>query len=178
MRRSWLEGEVSRRVAVYLLWAVFFATLPLPFYMGASGVEPPLGVSFLAALAGGIWLAEGNGGTTGMFAGLALAQAVLYTLLAGLAAALAARLIWAVLPRRAPLAVGLLCAVLLLRGYRMGGKRLLLWSGLCFIGLTVSNTLVFIDLTVAPHIDLYVWRLATAALAMALLLYGLVWESD
>ncbi|HEY7378828.1 MAG TPA: DUF5985 family protein [Steroidobacteraceae bacterium] len=72
----------------------------------------------------------------------------------------------------------LLCAVLLLRGYRQGGKRLLLWSGLCFIGLTVSNTLVFIDLTVAPQIDLYVWRLASAALAMMLLLYGLVWESD
>jgi hypothetical protein len=72
----------------------------------------------------------------------------------------------------------LLCAVLLLRGYRKGGKRLLLWSGLCFIGLTVSNALVFVDLTVAPQIDLYVWRLATAALAIVLLLYGLVWESD
>ena len=72
----------------------------------------------------------------------------------------------------------LLCTVLLLRGYRQGGKRLLLWSGLCFLGLTVSNTLVFVDLTVAPQVDLYVWRLASAALAMMLLLYGLVWESD
>jgi hypothetical protein len=72
----------------------------------------------------------------------------------------------------------LLCAVLLLRGYLRGGKRLLLWSGLCFVGLTVSNTLVFVDLAIAPQIDLYVWRLGTAAVAMLLLLYGLVWESD
>lgn len=72
----------------------------------------------------------------------------------------------------------LLCAVLLLRGFWQGGKRLLLWSGLCFVGLTVSNTLVFVDLAIAPQIDLYLWRLATAALAMLLLLYGLVWESD
>jgi hypothetical protein len=72
----------------------------------------------------------------------------------------------------------LLCCILLLRGYLRGRKRLLLWSGLCFAGLTLSNALVFIDLTVAPHIDLYVWRLGSAALAMLLLLYGLVWESD
>ena len=72
----------------------------------------------------------------------------------------------------------LLCAVLLLRGYRKGGKRLLLWSGLCFVGLTLSNTLVFVDLAIVPNMDLYLWRLATAALAMLLLLYGLVWESD
>jgi Family of unknown function (DUF5985) len=52
----------------------------------------------------------------------------------------------------------LLCCILLLRGYLHGRKRLLLWSGLCFAGLTLSNALVFIDLTVAPHIDLYVWR--------------------
>lgn len=72
----------------------------------------------------------------------------------------------------------LLCCALLLRGYFRGRKRLLLWSGLCFAGLTLSNALVFIDLTVAPGIDLFLWRLGTAALAMLLLLYGLVWESD
>jgi len=72
----------------------------------------------------------------------------------------------------------LLCAVLLLRGFVHGRKRLLLWSGLCFVGLTLSNALLFIDLVIVPHVDLYLWRLATAAGAMLLLLYGLVWESD
>jgi hypothetical protein len=72
----------------------------------------------------------------------------------------------------------LLCAVLLLRGYVHGRKRLLLWSGLCFVGLTLSNALVFVDLTVVDHIDLYRWRLGTAAGSMLLLLFGLVWESE
>jgi hypothetical protein len=73
----------------------------------------------------------------------------------------------------------LLCAVLLLRGYVRGRQRLLLWSGLCFAGLTLSNVLVFIDLVLLPsQIDLYTLRLATAAAAMLVLLYGLIWESD
>ena len=71
-----------------------------------------------------------------------------------------------------------ICAVLLLRAYRRTGARLLLWSGLCFAGLTVSNALLFVDLQVFPEIDLYMWRLGTAAAAMLLLVYGLVFESE
>jgi Family of unknown function (DUF5985) len=33
----------------------------------------------------------------------------------------------------------LLCTFMLLQAYRRGGYRLLLWSGLCFAGLTVNN---------------------------------------
>ena len=72
----------------------------------------------------------------------------------------------------------LACAVLLLRAYTRVRQRLLLWSGLCFLGLACSNTLVFIDLIIVPEVDLYLWRLCTAAVAMALLLYGLIWESE
>ena len=72
----------------------------------------------------------------------------------------------------------LACALLLLRGYSRGRKRLLLWSGLCFAGLAVSNLLVFVDLVLLPAQDLYLWRLATTGVAMALLLYGLIWESN
>ena len=71
-----------------------------------------------------------------------------------------------------------LCAVLLLRGYARSRSRLLLWSGLCFIGLTLSNGLLFVDLQVFPEVDLYMWRLGTAAAAMLLLVYGLVFESE
>jgi hypothetical protein len=71
-----------------------------------------------------------------------------------------------------------LCAVLLLRGYARSRSRLLLWSGLCFIGLTVSNALLFADLQIFPEVDLYMWRLGTAAAAMLLLVYGLVFESE
>jgi hypothetical protein len=74
----------------------------------------------------------------------------------------------------------LLCAVLLLRAYSRVRLRLLLWSGLCFIGLTVSNALVFVDLVVLAGVDLSLhrWRLGTAAVSMIVLLYGLIWESD
>ena len=72
----------------------------------------------------------------------------------------------------------LACAVLLLRGYSRGKRRLLLWSGLCFAGLALSNLLIFVDLIFLPDRDLYLWRLATTGVAMALLLYGLIWESN
>ena len=72
----------------------------------------------------------------------------------------------------------LACAVLLLRGYAHTKRRLLLWSGLCFVGLTISNILIFVDLVMFPQVDLYVWRLSAAALGMTLLLYGLIWDSE
>ena len=74
--------------------------------------------------------------------------------------------------------VTLTCSILLLRGYARVQQRLLLWSGLCFLGLAVSNALVFVDLIVLPDIDLYFWRLLTAAIAMLSLLYGLIWEGN
>jgi Family of unknown function (DUF5985) len=70
------------------------------------------------------------------------------------------------------------CGALLTRGYFNVRKRLLLWSGICFFGLALSNLLVFLDLVVFPDLDLYSWRLLTAAVAMLLLLYGLVWEGE
>jgi hypothetical protein len=72
--------------------------------------------------------------------------------------------------------VALACGVLLLRGYLRGRQKLLLWSSLCFLGLAVSNLLVFLDLVLFPNRDLYIWRLTTAAVAMMFLLYGLIWE--
>lgn len=70
----------------------------------------------------------------------------------------------------------LLCATLLLLGYARAKQRLLLWSGLCFVGLALSNVLVFVDLVLMPHVDLFLWRLGTAIVGMGFLLYGLIWE--
>lgn len=69
------------------------------------------------------------------------------------------------------------CALLLLRGYRTSGTRLLFWSGLCFAGLAVNNLLLFVDLVVVPAIDLRLWRSTAALISMALLLFGLVQEA-
>lgn len=70
----------------------------------------------------------------------------------------------------------LLCAVLLLRGWRQGRQGLLLWAGLCFLGLAVSNALLVLDLLDAAR-DLQRLRLAISALSMSVLVLGLVRES-
>ena len=70
----------------------------------------------------------------------------------------------------------LLCATLLLLRYVRVKQRLLLWSGLCFCGLALSNLLVFVDLVLLTRVDLFLWRLDTAIVGMAFLLYGLIWE--
>jgi hypothetical protein len=70
----------------------------------------------------------------------------------------------------------LVCAALLLQAFARVRRPLLLWSGICFAGLTLSNLLLFVDLVLLPDVDLFVWRLLTAAIAMAFLLYGLILE--
>lgn len=72
----------------------------------------------------------------------------------------------------------LACALLLLRGYWQSGVRLLLWSGLCFIGLSLNNALVFVDMVIIPDIDLSLWRVLVALAGMVILLYGLIWDVD
>lgn len=70
----------------------------------------------------------------------------------------------------------LACAVLLLRGYVRSRARLLLWSGLCFVGLFVNNALLLVDTRTMQ--DMSIWRSIPAVIGVALLLYGLVWESE
>lgn len=71
----------------------------------------------------------------------------------------------------------LLCAVMLLRGYRRSGVRLLFWASLCFFGLMLDNVLLYIDVVVVPDVNLAVWRKIPGFVAMLLLVFGLVWES-
>jgi hypothetical protein len=70
----------------------------------------------------------------------------------------------------------LVCAFLLLQAYRRVRRQLLLWSGICFVGLSISNLLIFVDLILLPDLNLFFWRLGTAVVAMAFLLYGLISE--
>ncbi len=70
------------------------------------------------------------------------------------------------------------CAFLLLQSYRRGGYRLLLWSGLCFVGLTLNNLILVADKVLVPHIDLSLWRTSVALAAMTVLLYGLIWDVE
>ncbi|WIG94749.1 DUF5985 family protein [Myxococcus sp. SDU36] len=71
------------------------------------------------------------------------------------------------------------CAVLLLRAYKRTGMRLLLWSGLCFVGLVVSNALLFVDLVLLPTtIDLFMPRTIATLSSASVLLYGLIWDAS
>ena len=68
------------------------------------------------------------------------------------------------------------CAVLLIRGYLADRTRLSLWSSLCFGGLAVNNSLLFVDSVIRLPGDFMFYRTSLALVAMGLLLYGLVWE--
>jgi len=72
----------------------------------------------------------------------------------------------------------LFSAYLLLEAYRRGGYRLLLWSGLCFVGLTLNNLLLVLDKLILPEVDLSIWRTSVALAAMTVLPYGLIWDSE
>jgi hypothetical protein len=82
------------------------------------------------------------------------------------------------------LATSLLCAILLARGYRVSGARLLLWSSLCFIFLSINNLLLVIDFVVYPDTDMAlagvsfaVVRSLSALIGLLLLVFGLIWDS-
>jgi hypothetical protein len=70
------------------------------------------------------------------------------------------------------------CAVLLLRGYSRSRLRLLLWSGLCFAALAVSNLVLFADLVVFQGVDMSLWRSTIGLVGIATLLYGLIWDAQ
>lgn len=70
----------------------------------------------------------------------------------------------------------LICCVLLLRGHRRSRASLLFWSGLCFGVLALDNVILFIDRVVFPATGLSLERLPVGLIALALLLYGLIWK--
>lgn len=74
-------------------------------------------------------------------------------------------------------ATSLVAAGLLWRQYRVTRSKLLLWSCVGFCGLAANNVLVYIDLVVFRSLDLALVRSIVGAFAMAVLLYGLVWET-
>ena len=71
----------------------------------------------------------------------------------------------------------LACAVLLLRGYAQRGVRLLLWSGLGFVGFAVGNAMLVADLVVFPDRDLLLLRSLPVLAGLIVLIYGLVWDT-
>lgn len=74
-------------------------------------------------------------------------------------------------------ATSFLCAALLFRGFAGSGVRLLLFSGICFLGFTVDNIVLYLDVIVIPEIDISLVRRTPGLVALIVLLFGMVWES-
>ncbi len=75
-------------------------------------------------------------------------------------------------------ATSIACALLLWRGYARSGARLLLWSALCFVGLALNNVVLFVDLILLPNFDLRHLRTGCALAGLAVMLYGLIKDSE
>jgi hypothetical protein len=72
----------------------------------------------------------------------------------------------------------LACAILLLRGFRRSRVRLLLWSAVCFACFALNNVLLIVDERIVPQQDLSIARSIPSLVGIALLLYGLIWETE
>ncbi len=71
-----------------------------------------------------------------------------------------------------------LCTFLLWRTYFRIRYKVLLWSGVCFTGLALSNILLVIDKLLLPAIDLSPLRHLVTLASMLVLLYGLIWDME
>ncbi len=71
---------------------------------------------------------------------------------------------------------GAACAGLLLIAFKRSGSRMLWWSAVCFVFLTVSNVLLVIDFFLLPDRMLWPLRHGISLAAISALLYGLIFE--
>lgn len=68
------------------------------------------------------------------------------------------------------------CAYLLGRAYWDSRTRLLFYSALSFAGIAVNNILLSIDFNLGPNYDLSFFRALASFTAVAILLFGLIWD--
>lgn len=71
-----------------------------------------------------------------------------------------------------------LCTFLLVRSYLATRARLLFWSAICFLFLAANSLLVILDILVFPDVDFGLWRAALALAAVAILLFGFIWDLE
>ena len=76
------------------------------------------------------------------------------------------------------LAASGLCAGLLIRAWYRVRSRLLFWTALSFVFLTLNNLALVADMVVFPGVYLWPLRFIPAFVAVCILLFGFIWESD
>ena len=67
--------------------------------------------------------------------------------------------------------------MLLFGGYRRTKLKLLLWSGIGFFLLTLSNIGVYLDFVIYTQDDLSLYRVGITFVAMLIILFGMIWET-
>lgn len=74
--------------------------------------------------------------------------------------------------------VSIVCTFALFKGYNKSRNKLLLWSALCFLLLSISHVFLCVDLILLPQLELDgpFWRNLLSASAGMLLLSGLIME--
>lgn len=70
------------------------------------------------------------------------------------------------------------CAILLIRSYRYSRTRLLFWTALSFAALAANNLLLLVDLVFLPKVNLLAFRQLSSLAAIAVLLYGFIFETE
>lgn len=76
------------------------------------------------------------------------------------------------------LLTSILCTVLLVRAWRRVRTRLLFWTALSFGFLTLNNLALVADMVIYPDVYLWPLRFIPAFLAVCVLLFGFIWESE
>jgi hypothetical protein len=71
-----------------------------------------------------------------------------------------------------------ICAWLLIRSWFKTRTRLLLWIAISFVLLAVNNFFLLADNTLLPHVDFSIYRSVSAVVAVSVLIFGLIWESE
>lgn len=71
------------------------------------------------------------------------------------------------------------CAWLLARAYGRSRTKLLLWSSIAFVLLAMNNALLVIDVLLTSREFSLIWaRQLTSLGAVAVLIYGFIWEVE
>jgi len=68
------------------------------------------------------------------------------------------------------------CAWLLVRFWRRAGTGIFYWSGACFGVLALDNLLAVAQILAMPETDLFIYRNLVTLSALAVFLYGFIWE--
>lgn len=70
----------------------------------------------------------------------------------------------------------IVCVILLWRGWKRTGVKLIMWAAWCFVGLALNNLMVLLD-HFTPNRDLSEVRALPALFGVLVLAYGLIREN-